>query len=221
MRFGSIPASAGEPPCTWTAARRSRVYPRECGGTWVVALVLTLGPGLSPRVRGNPLQVKENRIYSGSIPASAGEPGLPRPARSPAGVYPRECYPRECGGTIRESGRDPEQVGLSPRVRGNRGARRLRPSRSGSIPASAGEPPRRTGAGASTGVYPRECGGTRTGAAQWRARPGLSPRVRGNPGDHRRGGARPGSIPASAGEPGSPISNGRATRVYPRECGGT
>ena len=53
--WGSIPAPAGEPPASATAARPSRVYPRACGGT---------SPGL----------LRLARAGDGSIPAPAGEP---------------------------------------------------------------------------------------------------------------------------------------------------
>ena len=91
---GSIPACAGEP---WRGcARRSpcRVYPRVCGGTWIVLTVLPRVPGLSPRVRGNPWAVDCARISLGSIPACAGEP-----YRHAGGGEPKAVYPRVCGGT--------------------------------------------------------------------------------------------------------------------------
>ena len=51
--LGSIPACAGEPMPHCQKRRRGMVYPRVCGGTYVL---LPRGPcrrGLSPRVRGN------------------------------------------------------------------------------------------------------------------------------------------------------------------------
>ena len=65
------------------------------------------------------------------------------------------------------------------------------------------------------------CGGTCRRRRWYPARPGLSPRVRGNP--HRTtrlvGAAR--SIPACAGEPAGVPRSGGYHRVYPRVCGGT
>ena len=79
-----------------------------------------------------------------------------------------------------------EAYGLSPRVRGNQRAAPGRRAERGSIPASAGEPPR-TGTRSRPGrVYPRECGGTPPRCRPSRSGSGLSPRVRGNP---RNGGA--------------------------------
>ena len=53
----SIPACAGEPSEGSPGAESTTVYPRVCGGTINVkgtALTIT---GLSPRVRGNPLEM--------------------------------------------------------------------------------------------------------------------------------------------------------------------
>ena len=52
-------------------------------------------------------------------------------------------YPRVCGGTLIAKGATPLDVGLSPRVRGNRGKIEQHRYKIGSIPACAGEPHRR------------------------------------------------------------------------------
>ena len=108
-----------------------------CGGTQNKSVVRVIVVGLSPRVRGNQTDCAFQIIATRSIPACAGEPltiSLSCPMRS---VYPRVCgepvtlstifpllwvYPRVCGGTevVFPLSRLPE--GLSPRVRGNRGA---------------------------------------------------------------------------------------------------
>ena len=49
----SIPACTGEPKSRAVWIFRDAVYPRVYGGTAVVLLSVTVGPGLSPRVRGN------------------------------------------------------------------------------------------------------------------------------------------------------------------------
>ena len=51
---GSIPACAGEPGRAGTACAKSRVYPRVCGGTAVVIILVAVQMGLSPHTRGNP-----------------------------------------------------------------------------------------------------------------------------------------------------------------------
>ena len=53
-RRRSIPACAGEPLHGLACIRRSKVYPRVCGGTQSMDTSSPCFGGLSPRVRGNP-----------------------------------------------------------------------------------------------------------------------------------------------------------------------
>ena len=215
-RGGSIPASAGEPYASKSSCLSAKVYPRECGGTLPPAAPVSSSMGLSPRVRGNPRRaVREGRRVR-SIPASAGEPRLRGSRREGFQVYPREC-----GGTLIAPRRNVTAKGLSPRVRGNLLRRRRRQPHGGSIPASAGEPPTPCAGKATSRVYPRECGGTRRRRAGREGFEGLSPRVRGNLSPTAATRPPRGSIPASAGEPGRISTPSAASRVYPRECGGT
>ena len=55
---GSIPACAGEPPAGTSFYPAIGVYPRVCGGTEPGMNAVEFQPGLSPRVRGNLLQIK-------------------------------------------------------------------------------------------------------------------------------------------------------------------
>ena len=213
---GSIPACAGEPTTAPDDAGQRAVYPRVCGGTLWLAVGAFVVVGLSPRVRENRRRCSLSLGGPGSIPACAGEPPPGWCCRMLTGVYPRVC-----GGTSRRSWRLPAQLGLSPRVRGNR----LRPhgqrNDPGSIPACAGEPNGIVIIDAEKEVYPRVCGGTVLTAAALGVGAGLSPRVRGNRADLCPFPARRRSIPACAGEPtpgcGAPTPN----PVYPRVCGGT
>ena len=91
--------------------------------------------GLSPRVRGNPLNGGAEQGRLGSIPASAGEPTSSAIRIGASGVYPREC-----GGTGHLFRTGYKSMGLSPRVRGNRRRKGAELPVGGSIPASAGEP---------------------------------------------------------------------------------
>ena len=115
-------------------------------------------PGLSPRVRGNPLYARFMR----ALPC----------ARRATWVYPRVC-----GGTATgASGSRCAMIalGLSPRVRGN-----LAGQRRNVAVESAGEWTCRL----PVGVYPRVCGGTLPDSMRPPQEPreqGLSPRVRGN-----------------------------------------
>ena len=92
--IGSIPARAGEPINPGGEGRRSRVYPRTCGGTLDAGQVAEALEGLSPHVRGNLPTGTAARWNPGSIPARAGEP--PEQLERLAGNV---VYPRTCGGT--------------------------------------------------------------------------------------------------------------------------
>ncbi len=139
---GSIPARAGEPPVGDSAGLREPVYPRACGGTSVRVSRGSEPGGLSPRVRGNPVEGARIDGFIGSIPARAGEPAIDQPLSVSWTVYPRAC-----GGTGDCQAPGGRVNPLSPRVRGNRIAGRSHGPRARSIPARAGEPtPRHGGA---------------------------------------------------------------------------
>ena len=237
LHSGSIPACAGEPSGAGVIAGSGRVYPRVCGGTPIPVESLEHLAGLSPRVRGNQPPHRAHAGAVGSIPACAGEP--PRRSRRTGSstVYPRVCggtppgaspagsrrrvYPRVCGGTSACGSQTRTSMGLSPRVRGNHDHPADSLSLLRSIPACAGEPWSSGTSRAASRVYPRVCGGTGSRGAGLGGAPGLSPRVRGNPGCRRAPTMRRGSIPACAGEPRVPSSTDDEARVYPRVCGGT
>ena len=172
----SIPAPAGE-PC-WPAApvKMTAVYPRACGGTWLVYAPDSAIRGLSPRLRGNRLRLRQLPERPGSIPAPAGEPGL-------------------------GSHRGGRLQGLSPRLRGNLPCVPGPSYPAGSIPAPAGEPPNATNNTMSPTVYPRACGGTSPASTSASSKGGLSPRLRGNPVPDFVPKSPTRSIPAPAGEP--------------------
>ena len=213
---GSIPACAGEPLQSAPAICKAAVYPRVCGGTVVEHLHPTKAGGLSPRVRGNLIVVNLGQARDRSIPACAGEP-----KKAIADARRVRVYPRVCGGTAALNVARSAARGLSPRVRGNPHHPLVGVELSGSIPACAGEPSPGRAEPAPLQVYPRVCGGTMSDQDQPASLGGLSPRVRGN----RRGTPSTyrwtGSIPACAGEPRWTPSQGTASRVYPRVCGGT
>ena len=167
-----------------------------CGGTDITPAASDGVNGLSPRVRGNRLRMRERRPMPGSIPACAGEPDQVN-----AVVYLVEVYPRVCGGTAANGVAGRWIDGLSPRVRGNRRLLSLHSSFFRSIPACAGEPLPPAEEMEYSRVYPRVCGGTGEPSFGYPLTLGLSPRVRGNPWVCRRLAQR--------------------GRVYPRVCGGT
>ena len=151
-----------------------------------------------------------------SIPACAGEPRrlIFRPSRI-------RVYPRVCGGTGSVYSVHVSEMGLSPRVRGNRDQQIPFLVTHGSIPACAGEPLAIPGNPDTLGVYPRVCGGTMVSGTAKNRYPGLSPRVRGNRWQVDAHSFRDGSIPACAGEPSMKPTAFDSARVYPRVCGGT
>ena len=111
-----------------------------CGGKSLLPLCVSRpamhsDPGLSPRVRGNLRESLTPVLPHGSIPACAGEPGLPPFRRGGSWVYPRVC-----GGTSNPSFNSAVNLGLSPRVRGNLVQSGPIQVDEGSIPACAGEP---------------------------------------------------------------------------------
>ena len=113
-RKRSIPAPAGEPTAAALPAASARVYPRACGGTAPRRHGPLGASGLSPRLRGNRIDLPICDTVVRSIPAPAGEPPSPRSSRQP-----NEVYPRACGGTHRLGRLGRRRNGLSPRLRGN------------------------------------------------------------------------------------------------------
>ena len=89
-------------------------------------------------------------------------------------------YPRVCGGTDVRVGIVNSPGGLSPRVRGNRDRNRAAVVADRSIPACAGNPPRRPVPPARAGSIPACAGEPRCTMRNRPAGRGLSPRVRGN-----------------------------------------
>ena len=192
----SIPACAGEPRASCSAASSVSVYPRVCGGTFLSDYTYILLYGLSPRVRGNRCRGSNPCARRGSIPACAGEPRNHLVRRRCAGVYPRVC-----GGTSFRPSRSANVKGLSPRVRGNLDEEDFGCIHVRSIPACAGEPVETGATTSNLRVYPRVCGGTSLATYTCAQQKGLSPRVRGNLFRYPVDDTAERSIPACAGEP--------------------
>ena len=167
-------------------------------------------------MRGNRRVAGLRKRNPGSIPAHAGQPRTRYVATRVHWVYPRS---RGATNALAFGGRI--AAGLSPLTRGNRCGSTTLPTRSGSIPAHAGQPGRRVRRPEERGVYPRSRGAT----TAWDIGPsgiqGLSPLTRGNPRQFSGDCRRPGSIPAHAGQPPHATRVVSMMRVYPRSRGAT
>ena len=199
---GSIPACAGEPRRPRPEARRSRVYPRVCGGAPVECdRDFAAVSGSIPACAGEPHI--SCRAATRSIPACAGEPqaarwveaayrrrSIPACAGEPGGDVltrrRRRVYPRVCGGARAMSLPRSCWTGLSPRVRGSPVSGREHAGRRGSIPACAGEPRHLVEATASTSRSIPACAGEPS--QRECASGGVYPRVCGGAGAIRSGG---------------------------------
>ena len=172
--------------------------------------------GLSPRVRGNLRDIAFIQLVIGSIPACTGKPAHNGHSHPLSTVYPR-VY----GETGAQRALAPVVYGLSPRVRGNLRNTPPRPLVPRSIPACTGKPSGCATRASVIRVYPRVYGETVCPLFLSRCRMGLSPRVRGNPGNVLPGSAGHGSIPACTGKPAHHPVPRTGQRVYPRVYGET
>ena len=213
---GPIPACAGQPRRTSHGRSSRRAYPRVCGATVKAITAWLVSPGLSPRVRGNRLGLRNGPNLEGPIPACAGQPrrfALPRPSCT--------AYPRVCGATSSASFFSYHSGGLSPRVRGNPQSSAGRAPSIGPIPACAGQPQHADAVQQILGAYPRVCGATSGWATLILGVLGLSPRVRGNLFQSFVLLPLAGPIPACAGQPVQRGIFHRFSWAYPRVCGAT
>ena len=131
------------------------------------------------------------------------------------------AYPRVCGATVYALRDLFDDVGLSPRVRGNRARTLSSILPLGPIPACAGQPCKYRYFYSEHRAYPRVCGATIIGKATEAGELGLSPRVRGNPLVIQTANLLFGPIPACAGQPRAGRNCIVASRAYPRVCGAT
>ena len=152
---GPIPACAGQPPADFPGRHLAWAYPRVCGATSWLRGSSRPGSGLSPRVRGNPVQALIDCFTDGPIPACAGQPLRPPQSAAPLGAYPRVC-----GATCEKFNAVPPKEGLSPRVRGNLIHGPSGGGKTWPIPACAGQPTAWCLKLRWMWAYPRVCGAT-------------------------------------------------------------
>ena len=171
--------------------------------------------GLSPRVRGNLGSECLQAVFTGSIPACAGNPwrmgrkeawmrSIPACAGNPSRCFALTLLKRSI-----------------PACAGERSFSTFKAMALRSIPACAGEPWQSRTTQISVKVYPRVCGGTFWTSIGNYSRKGLSPRVRGNLTRFLLEPFLVRSIPACAGEPATKAVAALRNEVYPRVCGGT
>ena len=108
-----IPARAGFTCCQRRSLRSSQDHPRACGVYLAAGKCLGLYHGSSPRVRGLPTGVKNDRGAYRIIPARAGFTGRRFPPDGGGADHPRAC-----GVYMESEDRLPLGCGSSPRVRG-------------------------------------------------------------------------------------------------------
>ncbi len=199
MRAGSIPAHAGQPSRPSATGGAGRVDPRACGAAASVLKRTRVAPGRSPRMRGSRFRADHPALGDGSIPAHAGQPGMPATRERSGRVDPRACGAARgpCADLLTTPGR-------SPRMRGSRVLSIRITDASGSIPAHAGQPRPQRGSRCWRRVDPRACGAADCPGIVTASRSGRSPRMRGSRKRRRRGRRPMGSIPAHAGQPGLP-----------------
>ena len=133
IRRRIIPADAGSTdhwPWSWI---QNQDHPRGCGEHTKGCPSTMLTKGSSPRMRGAPYGLSDNRIYRGIIPADAGSTsptiGTVRSSRD---------HPRGCGEHCLPYAGDQTMMGSSPRMRGALGIDIPGSLRGRIIPADAG-----------------------------------------------------------------------------------
>ena len=172
-----------------------RVNPRQRGGSISATGEANTGEGQSPPARGKRSGFRAGQLPIGSIPASAGEAGIPILSYSRPSVNPRQR-----GGSRPGQRRWPSRSGQSPPARGKPELAIDLCARLRSIPASAGEAAPALKRWRREEVNPRQRGGSCRSCARPRYERGQSPPARGKPSSYSRKRNQRRSIPASAGE---------------------
>ena len=153
VRFGIIPACAGNTRVLALRLREVRDHPRVCGEHSAGLSARQTAVGSSPRVRGTHGQLGVLHHDVGIIPACAGN--TPRSSSCSAR---RRDHPRVCGEHEFSASSSAIRAGSSPRVRGTPHRRAAEGARRGIIPACAGNTERPGSAITTTWDHPRVCG---------------------------------------------------------------
>ncbi|RYQ48739.1 hypothetical protein PG1770B_1301 [Bifidobacterium pseudolongum subsp. globosum] len=191
VRWGIIPALAGNTPTSLLPCRVRRDHPRACGEHFNPARPALGSAGSSPRLRGTPICAPSLSRSVGIIPALAGNTG--RGARACHGGWD---HPRACGEHSDSQKRNLRAQGSSPRLRGTLRGQQVQVTGGGIIPALAGNTTRCASRDTRPWDHPRACGEHTAGDGVDVDDVGSSPRLRGTlrrsaapsrpPGDHPR-----------------------------------
>ena len=128
-------------------------HPRACGEKRFAQLLLVLGGGSPPRVRGKALRPPPRHPGAGITPARAGK----RSAGDGRGTGIWD-HPRACGEKGRGDMESPSRLGSPPRVRGKGRRPRGKRRRRGITPARAGKSMSFLSSAPGVGDHPRACG---------------------------------------------------------------
>ena len=191
---GLIPARAGSTQDNLQFLSLKRAHPRAGGEHSSPLLATPTRPGSSPRGRGAQGLHRHTGEPRRLIPARAGST-LSRLAAS----RPLQAHPRAGGEHHSTHVRRPMEVGSSPRGRGARRVRPLRPGCRGLIPARAGSTASLDRLDGAMEAHPRAGGEHLVNADDVVTRPGSSPRGRGALPPWPGAGPHRGLIPARAG----------------------
>ena len=212
---GSIPAHAGEAWPGIGQALSAGVNPRSRGGGSKARPRARRTAGQSPLTRGRHYTDQLVLLDKGSIPAHAGEAQRDQLLALEPGVNPRSR-----GGGGDNTLADRVAQGQSPLTRGRQSSLAEQLCINGSIPAHAGEAPRRLPRARGAVVNPRSRGGGWPASRRPGWPIGQSPLTRGRQAGELVQPAVGGSIPAHAGEAPAPSRARMRPEVNPRSRGG-
>ena len=148
-----IPAHAGQTHNGVLDAVCRSDHPRACGANFCVFVVVSVGAGSSPRMRGKQGLNQKNAYVTRIIPAHAGQTKRPDYKDAISTDHPRACGANQNVGRNRA-----REAGSSPRMRGKRGRWRWPVARPRIIPAHAGQTHGAPGKSTTTADHPRACG---------------------------------------------------------------
>ena len=211
---GIIPAYAGNTSTAGLCRCSARDHPRVCGEHPETALLVSFATGSSPRMRGTRAERVIQSVFSGIIPAYAGNTCRKMRKVKPLGDHPRVC------GEHHATGRERVQVaGSSPRMRGTHSRCRRAANVTGIIPAYAGNTSAATIGSSVPGDHPRVCGEHARLKPDRSSTRGSSPRMRGTRFEFVPACLHLGIIPAYAGNTTAEDCDSVSHWDHPRVCG--